>query len=481
MKLVIIIACLMEMGLALHYMRLFFLRVPKVFWPHLCMMSAMLIYCAGGTLLAYTSMPQESLDQILLWRHIGDVNILGALAIAGFFALFVDWLAMRLPQCASIPTNLLMAALDRVSLNPLTFTLTSGVILGGFAALAATGRVSFHGGQTADNAASTVDPGHADPLLMIAQQALSLLPLLCGYRLLVKGKLWFTLPVVLATAGFALTEGRQQLVILLFIFLAGVAMNRQVKITKAITATLIASILGLALLGFFVSVAVRMATWYSPRSASGAQVATLAFQMLLNGGQDEKTNVAAQTKDNVDVRAFNPIEFLASLTSADRDHSGAMGDVLVNGFVNAVPSALWRQKELYHKEEEEIASATFNVPIAYDEAETVMSGGYNDFREPGVLIYAMLLLLLFGFLFFLIKQQRFALFRLLSVSALLFTVLEPETATVSWFLLLRSVFVLYLLDFVLQMFIVNERQLQIYRQTPSGLLAERMTPSSKLR
>ena len=474
MKFVVIALCLVGIGLALHYVRQFFLRLPQTLWPHLPMIAAILFYCAGGTLLAYLTLPQTDLDRMFLWRRIGDQHVLAALLITTAFALFVDWLATRLRPYVSLPSRELTGALDRLSLDPLAFALTSGVILGGYGALAATGRVSFHG---AVNAAST-DPsaGGADPLLIVAQQTLALLPLLCGYRLLVRGKLWFTLPVLLATVGFALTEGRQQLVILLFLALAGVLLNRQVRITRAITGAIVASLLAVALLGFFVSIAVRMATWYSPRSAGGAQVASLALDLLVKGGQDQKTSVAAQTQSNADVRAFNPIQFLASLTSADRSHPGSLGEAFVNGLGNAVPSVLWRDKDRYHREEEEIAATTFNVPIAYDEAETIMSGGYLDFREAGVASNALLLMLLFMAVLSMIRRARFPALKLAILSTLLFTAMEPEAAMLAWFLLLRSTLALFLIDQALQTFQGQPRTVRPRRPAPVGALPERASP-----
>lgn len=475
MKFIVVITCLLGLGLALHYMRLFFLRLPKTFWPHLPMLAAILFYCAGGTLLAYGTLPQAEMEQLFLWRRIGDEHILAALLITLSFAVFVHWLASRLHAYVSLPSQELTGALDRLSLDSLAFFFTSIVILGGYGALAATGRVSFHGAANTQSA----DPNAtgADPLLIVAQQALSLLPLLCGYRLLERGKLWYTVLVLLATTGFALTQGRQQLVILLFLVLTGVILNRRIKITRAITGALIASLLAVALLGFFVSVAVRMATWYSPRGASGVQVAALALDLLVKGGQDQKTSVAAQTQSNADSRAFNPIEFLASLTSADRSHLGSFGEAFVNGFENAVPSVFWRDKDRYHREEEEIAATTFNVPIAYDEAETIMSGGYLDFREPGVLLNGLLVLLLFMAVLSMIKRARLPAMKLLTLCVLLFTALEPEAAMLAWFLLLRSTLALFLIDLFLQTFQSQPRAVGGCRPSqPTALLPDRTHP-----
>ena len=208
-----------------------------------------------------------------------------------------------------------------------------------------------------------------------------------------------------------------------------------------------------------------MATGYAGRNAGSAQVALLACQMLLSGGQDKKTDIVANTRENVGVRAFNPVLFLASLVSADRSHAGAMGDILLNGAASAVPNAVWPEKLLFVRSEEEIAGTTLHVPLSEDEAQTVISGGYNDFREAGIPIYGLFVVLMLMVCAFLLTRTSLPVFKLLAVSVLLMTALNTEAQTSTWFLLLRSALALYLINQFCLMFYPRARVIYIPART----------------
>ena len=477
MYFIVIALCLIELGMAAYYTREFFRTLPKMILAHLLMLAAILIYCAGGTLLAYVSLSQTELTGLLSWRHIGDEHIIFALILTLVFCVFVHWVAIRLAGRIGIPTAQAVSALDRLSLDPLAFGATSILILAAYGALVATGRVSFHGAQGQQATDSAGAESGADPLLMVMSLVLFLLPLLCGYRFLVRGKLLATLPVFAGSVVFALVQGRRDLIELLFFGVLGYALNRRLQITRAVKSVALASILGLAVLGFLVSVAVRMASSFSGRSATPAQVASLAYGMLTTGGQDKSTNVASATKDNVGTRAFNPILFLATLSSADREQSGVLGDIMVNGVELAVPGILWPQKELYVQTEEEIASASMHVPVSYDEAETIMSGAYNDFREPGLVVYGLFIIVMLMVSAFAVSRAHLPVFKLLLLTAILLTVLSTEAEIVSWFLLLRNIMALSLLDLFCQLF--SSRQRVIRR--PGTTSSRHLTPPASVR
>ena len=195
MKFIILATCLVEIGLGLYYLRAFFQKSSQTLLVHLLLLTGILLYCGGGTLLAYLTVNPTEFSGMLIWRRIGEEHIFAAMVLTILFCLFVHWLAMRLSGYVGIPTVEVTAALDRVSLNPYAFGLVSLIILGAYGGLAATGRITFHGTETQQQATDAA----SDPLLMVMMQILFLLPLLCGYRLFVKGKLLPTL-IVLARA-----------------------------------------------------------------------------------------------------------------------------------------------------------------------------------------------------------------------------------------------------------------------------------------
>jgi hypothetical protein len=136
--------------------------------------------------------------------------------------------------------------------------------------------------------------------------------------------------------------------------------------------------------------AMRMAQHDRRDKPTLAQRAEHAVRIMRTGSGPGDRDFWEQLRENVESRPFI-IGYLASLCSRPRHYTGAGGNVTLGALATAVPSSLLPSKDrlMVWGMEEGLAYREMGMHNIEDEAETIVTSGYVDAREFGVLLAAL--------------------------------------------------------------------------------------------
>ncbi|MGO8674192.1 MAG: hypothetical protein ACLQVD_22865 [Capsulimonadaceae bacterium] len=429
------------------YMRQFFRLLPTAIYYHLLLISALLFYSGIGVIISYTMLDKRHLDRVLLSSRADDGHVVYALILTLLFSMFVNFVAMKQARVLTTPSPPLMKTLREMSESTVQFGVISFLILSLYGYLILSHKIGLEGLQV-----STEDP-HVDPLAWICQPLIYIMPILCGYRITAKKNLWLTVPIFLASAAFVLIQGRRNFVILLFLCIFGLVMNRKIRYAKSTTAATLAMLLALGVVGWIAFYSCRLA-YVQTKSTDIGIIVSRAYEILTTDSQKPKNDAVGQTKANLTTRAFGPIAFLARVTNSDTNLYGG-GAVMQNALISATPSVLLPEKSQNSKSMLEYRVTNRILRLEgpnVDSAVTVLSAAYTDFREVGLPIYAFFTLGVLSIVLYISRRTMTPIVRVSVVTAILLTVLNVQSTTASWFLMLREVLSLFLIDCCLRPF-----------------------------
>jgi hypothetical protein len=479
MKALIILFSIAGLALAAFYGVIFLKELPRRIYFHLPMLIALLFYSYSGSFIAYVFGSETDLLRVLNRHTVGNINVLYAMVLTAFFAIAVHFLAMRMKLLVSVPTEYIIQLLRKNSLRTVPFFLISFFVLTFYVYLIASGKLGFQG--MLNNAAANNDDeiSRVDPVTSLVQPVIYVLPLLCGFRMFAPGRLWTTLPVLMAAVGCVLIQGRRLFQIAIFLCVLGIVLNTKVQASAFKRAGILAGLCLLSVFSFFAFTAMRIAS-YSTQRTDVLTLATRAYTQLAQGGQTQ--GVVSATGQNVTFRAFNPIVYLAMLTTADRSILGAGGQVLQQGIIFAVPSALWPGKGDYFESEENIATSELHLGIALkDEGNTALTSGYTDFREAGILLHIVLFLVLIIASAALVKNTQTSVFCLILFSNTMWAMLSVETVATGRITFLRDMCILFIIDRVMSVFSFQTTSKNIQRPSTSLSRNANMNHAAALR
>jgi hypothetical protein len=465
MKTLIILFSIAGLALSVFYAVLFFKELPRRVYFHLPMVAALLLYSYAGTLIAYVFGSETDLTRVLNRHTVENANVLYAMLLTALFAVAVHGIAMRMKLLVSVPTGYMVQLLRKDSLRTAPFFLIAFFVLTFYLYLIASGKLGYQGMIKNAAASNEDEASRVDPITSLVQPMIYVLPLMCGFRMFAPGRLWTTMPVLLAAMGCVLIQGRRLFQIFIFLCVLGIVLNTRVQASLFKRAGIIAGLCLLSVFSFFAFTAMRIAS-YSTQRADILTLATRAYAQLSQGNQTQ--DVVSVTGQNVTFRAFNPIVYLGMLTAADRSILGAGGEVLQQGTIAIVPSALWADKSDYLESEENIATSALHLnTVLKDEANTVLTSGYTDFREAGVLLHIVLFLVLIMACAALIKNAQTEVFCLILFSNTIWAMLSVEITATGRMTFLRDMCILFIIDRVVSVFSSQDTKKSMQRPKSS--------------
>lgn len=200
------------------------------------------------------------------------------------------------------------------------------------------------------------------------------------------------------------------------------------NLKKAILLGLVAGIIYAASIGFFY---LRVAGYGMLKPTLVARV-TAAIELAHT---ESYSDIKAEFSKNLQTRTFI-LGFLAQLEGYTDTMPAAHGYDIQHQFELALPSILYPGKDIFFSEEG-LADTLFGASYT-DEANSILTAGVIDFGVWGILAYPLCVVLMIR-VFFEIFSESVPLFASCFVIIASFaTILEPETAADTYFLVVRS-------------------------------------------
>ncbi len=313
--------------------------------------------------------------------------------------------------------------------NRVVLFLTLGTIVLGLSF--AKGSTGFMGGAAGEG----VDIGHVGYLASLSEWLSgSLLALSVCVTLNIKGRFsqLYTrgLSILLFLMVFPL--GRRQMIYAIVLALVGLRLGRYKvpfsPIKKIVLLGVLAMVVYFATIGFFY---LRIAG-YGMLHPTLEQRITAAFRLAK---EKSYADIKQQFAANVERRTFI-LGFLAQLEGYTDIMPGAHGEDLVNQAQLAIPSILFPNKDVFFSEEG-LANETFGSNYI-DEANSVLTTGAVDFGIWGIFLYPLGLVIMVRALFEFVGEVMPVFASSFVIIASFATLLEPEIAVTSYFLIYRN-------------------------------------------
>lgn len=172
---------------------------------------------------------------------------------------------------------------------------------------------------------------------------------------------------------------------------------RASPLSKFLTISAISAVLLVTLVAFM---GIRLAAGQLGRNSSG-QLSEIAPRVL-DYFANNREAVVANTSSNIEMRGFI-ISYLAMLSKGGHSESPLWGQDLQQAIYMSVPDSFMKisgnSKDQVRSlgGEEGLANEHFGLTVS-DEANSVLTGGYIDFAEIGVIVYPLLVVLCARFL-----------------------------------------------------------------------------------
>lgn len=238
------------------------------------------------------------------------------------------------------------------------------------------------------------------------------------------------LSLVLALMLFPL--GRRTMIFSVLLTLLALRLGRYKvpfsPIKKAILLAMLGGIIYMAAIGF-----------YYLRIAGYGLIKPTLMQRIHAGIELAKVKSFSEVKQlmsqNVQTRTF-VLGFLSQLEGYTEIMPGAHGEDIAKQFQLAIPSILYSGKDLFFQEEH-LANELFGSTYT-DEANTILTAGTVDFGVWGLLAYPLLAAVMLRLFIEFVSESLPVFASCFIILASFSTILEPELATVAYFLILRN-------------------------------------------
>lgn len=137
---------------------------------------------------------------------------------------------------------------------------------------------------------------------------------------------------------------------------------------------------------------------------------------------------------------------LAYLGDNLQRHHPLMGDVLTFSFQMVIPSKFWKQKQSVidatDGQSESLIHPQLGLPV-YDGPNSLLTEGYADFGLIGAIAYSVVLALLFGLFVSLVVRRANDVGGMLTIVAVLYSLLSVEKSLTGYLVDLRHIVLLY--------------------------------------
>jgi hypothetical protein len=429
-------------GFGLWQLYYFISRARSEFWPHALLGGALGFYYGIGSLVGLVLVPERDLIFMLQEARIVPFDIAIAAIWVFVWCFLMHFFCVYARHKMCIPTVYIIDCMSRVTSNRANLGVVI-IVMGVEAWVVATGRFSFQGATTDEDVLNRVSP----LALLVGPLMFSLIPIgmfmaaKAGQTLLAR---LVGVVIVMSQMFMVLLAGRRAIAIGVFLIFIGVILTR-ISTKRLVIGFLMCGLLFGAFFPFFF--ATRIAG-HDPGMSALTRSERITKQ--LSGAKDIMTgrdgeDFTEKLKNNISTRPFI-IGYLAMLMQSDRSNPGSLGAVFKRGVAAAVPSLIWRGKDgIIAADEEWIAYERFSLPRYTDEANTIMTSAYTDFREVGPIFYLSLYLLILGGARILVVSRLLPpTVKLLVLFSLMLYSLNIE-APFNWFTSMRDVGLLALM------------------------------------
>lgn len=159
-------------------------------------------------------------------------------------------------------------------------------------------------------------------------------------------------------------------------------------------------------------------------------------------GEENGETLETSLKANALERVLGGPIYLGMLVSAKSQSSfGSHGEIGYSTILLAMPRRLFKNKALFIDAtgaEEDIAYRNFQLARLQDEANSIFSTGFTDFRWLGLIIYTVVDLFLIWVAVKLIVIAADPMIRVIIVGSIVTLILNNENCFIDWVLLLRD-------------------------------------------
>jgi hypothetical protein len=295
----------------------------------------------------------------------------------------------------------------------------------------------LHGSTGFMGAAADAGPdlGHLGYLASLSEWLSgSLLAMAVCIALNVKGRFVRNYARILSVVLFLMVFplGRRQLIYAVVLALVGLRLGRYKipfsPLKKIVLLAALTGVIYMATLGFFF---LRVAGYglVRPTLLQRVEAAIKLFQ------DRDYSDIKKQFSQNVEQRTFI-LGFLGKLEGYTETMEGAHGEDLLENAQLAVPSLLYGGKDIFFTEEQ-LANRVFGSTFG-DEANSILTTGAVDFGFWGILFYPLVIIAMLRIFLEIVAEYLPVFVSCFIIIASLNTMLEPEIATTSFFLIIRN-------------------------------------------
>lgn len=350
-------------------------ELPRQIQPHRFLCGSLALYYGLGSLIAFLRLEPIELQAQLSRNAASQAGLTQALALVLGFVVLLNLVCGLLRNTLSWSSQSLVERLAVAVKGPRFFWFACIVLALQFVLLA-TGKLGFTGFQL-EEGSERISPTAA----LVRPLSIALM-VLSGYGLLQKDYRVLRVAVLVVQGAIIVLMGRRFAVAVIALTMLGFLLARpsRSRIGLALAFAVVAA--GCSFPLFF---AMRKAQQDEKEQLSLAQRVETGFRVLLTGQTPSGGDFWLQLRENLESRPFI-IGYLASLCSRPGHYSGVGGKVLFGALITAVPSVLLPSKDRLKAmgAEEALAYTEFRMYGTVDEATTLITSGYVDAREVGV-------------------------------------------------------------------------------------------------
>lgn len=446
-------------GLLLSFTFLFLLikQLPHRIDPALGFSSALLFYASSGIFVQLREFG-EFVEFGTRFGPIAPEHMLeGYLLIVLFIGLLVA-ARVLFPNLFTIPVNDFKATFNKLLDNDLAYLATLFALTAFIVFAIATNQFGYMGTVAEQGTEDIETYGQIGVVGYFAGPIVFFMCLLAGAKFARPVSPWLgalTFAIALVPLSFI---GRRNLIIGLFLVLVGLIMSRPRKEWRFTDVAVGGALAVVAAFGFVFFFALRREV--NEDRTLTVETFSQAWTATVDPDSNPNYDLYEQTEENVKGRLLGPVTMMAEMAREPDSLPGAQGTVLVYSIGSAIPRAIWRDKGLFtaqNPSEEVIVFRQFPGVSEVDHSNTVISSGYTDYREAGVILYAGLFAVILVASVGIVRYSPTPMLKLFLLANLLSTVLSVEQGLNNYVLMFRSFLIILVIEFVVLSYLNHKK------------------------
>lgn len=271
--------------------------------------------------------------------------------------------------------------------------------------------------------------------------------LLSGFRFVGLRRRIPTALVIIAQLALIAPQGRRLFVVAVFLTLLGIAFanpSRKLIFSVSLVAMVLVPVFTFS---FYI---LRVASYTVEKNASLVDLMDEARQQTIY----DSSTVLDALQENLKSRSFGLAEYVAMLTASPRENIGALGRTLLLDATRAIPSMLLPTKDDFIDEApEDVAYQYLSLTRDQDEANSLASDFYTDFREPGLVAAIAFFIIWVRVSQWMMAKTRLPFFQVVILAFSLQTCLLVECDASNYMLAIRNSMIFLLVAFAFHLII----------------------------